>query len=123
MIRSRKIAFPLAAALTVSLVSIWGFALQAKAAPPAQSAPASGASPKLIKAKFTVLRMLYNSIQVRGVENPLENHTFSYSDAIRGKMQKVFSQGGYQYGDRVEIWYERSADVASKIKGKRSKSH
>ena len=69
------------------------------------------------------MRMLYNAIQVRGTANPLENHTFSYSPAIRDKMLKVFNQGGYQYGDQVEIWYERGADVALKIKGKRSKSH
>ena len=69
------------------------------------------------------MRMLYNAIQVRGIANPLENHTFSYSDAIRDKMQKLFNQGGYQYGDQVEIWYERGAEVALKIKGKRSKSH
>lgn len=69
------------------------------------------------------MRMLYNAIQVRGIANPLENHTFSYSPAIRDKMQKVFNQGGYQYGDQVEIWYERGADVALKIKGKRSKPH
>lgn len=69
------------------------------------------------------MRMLHNAIQVRGIANRMENHTFSYSDAIRGKMQKLFNQGGYQYRDQVEIWYEPGADVALKIKGKRSRPH
>ncbi len=121
MTRSRKIAFLLGAAL--SLVSVLGIAPRAGArtTSPTQSSPAPAAKP--VKAKFTVMRMLYNAIQVRGIANPLENHTFSYSDAIRDKMQKLFNQGGYQYGDQVEIWYERGADVALKIKGKRSKAH
>jgi len=121
MIRSRKIAFLLTAALALFLASVFGFAPRASAgtASPAQSASAG----KPVKAKFTVMRMLYNAIQVRGIANPMENHTFSYSDAIRGKMQKLFNQGGYQSGDQVEIGYEGGRDVALKIKGKRSKSH
>ena len=69
------------------------------------------------------MRMLYNAIQVRGIANPLENHTFSYSDAIRDKMQKLFNEGGYRYGDQVEISYQPGAELALKIKGKRSRSH
>ena len=122
MIRSRKIAFLLAAsALSLLLVGVLGFAPQARArrVPPPQSTPAG----KLVKAKFTVMRMLYNAIQVRGIANPLENRTFSYSEGIRDRMQRLFNHGGYQYGDRVEIWYQTGSDVALKIKGKRSKSH
>jgi hypothetical protein len=122
MIRSRKIAFPLTAALSPFHIGILGFASQANTVPPAQSTPATVTSSQPVKAKFTVMRMLYNWIQVRGIANPMENYTFSYSDAIRGKMQKLSNQGGCQCGDQVEIWYERGADVALKIKGKRSKS-
>jgi hypothetical protein len=121
MTHSRKSAFLLGAGL--SLACVLGIAPRAGArtASPTQSTPAPAAKP--IKAKFTVMRMLYTAIQVRGIANPLENHTFSYSDSIRDKMQRLFNQGGYQYGDQVEIWYERGAEVALKIKGKRSKSH
>jgi hypothetical protein len=112
------------AALSPFLIGIFGSAPLANAVPAqSASAPATVASSQPIKAQFTVVRMLYNSIQVRGIANPLENHTFSYSDAIRGKMQKLFNQGGYQYGDQVKIWYERGVDVALKIKGKQSKPH
>ena len=76
---------------------------------------------KPVKARFEVLHMLPNSIQVRSLVNGLELHTFAYSDPIRGNMQKVFDQGGYQYGDKVEIWYQPGTEVALKIKGKPSK--
>ena len=51
-----------------------------------------------------------------------ELHTFTYSPAIRDKMQKIFNAGGYQYGDKVVIWYKSGTDVALKIKGKPSKT-
>jgi Spy/CpxP family protein refolding chaperone len=83
----------------------------------AQNAP----DKPVLKGRFEVLHMLYNSVQVRipGDENHLR--TFVYSDAIRDKMQKLFDKGGYQYGDKVEIWYRQGTDVALKIKGKPSK--
>jgi len=97
MIRSRKIAFLPAAALSSLLAGILGVAPQAKAAAalPPQSTPVTTAGSRPIKAKFTVMRMLYDSIQVRGIANTIESHTFSYSDAIRGQRQKLFNQGGY----------------------------
>jgi len=76
---------------------------------------------KIVKAHFEVLHMLYNSIQVRSVENMREIHTFAYSDRIRDEMQGLFNQGGYQYGDKVRIWYQPGAEIALKIKGKPSK--
>jgi len=75
----------------------------------------------LVKARFEVLHMLPNAIQVRSLANGLEIHTFSYSDQIRDKMQLLFNQGGFQYGDKVTIWYQAGTEVALKIKGKPSK--
>jgi hypothetical protein len=79
------------------------------------------ASSKPVKTRFEVLHMFTNSIQVRSLANGLEIHTFVYSDQIRDNMQKLFDQGGYQYGDKVEIWYQPGTDVALRIKGKPSK--
>jgi hypothetical protein len=76
-----------------------------------------------IKTRFEVLHMLYQSIQVRSLVDMREIHTFSYSPAIRDQMQNIFNAGGYQYGDKVEIWYKRGDSVALKIKGKPSKSN
>jgi len=83
--------------------------------------PSQSSESKPLKARFEVLHMFPNSIQVRSLVNGLEIHTFAYSDQIRANMQKVFDQGGYQYGDKVEIWYQPGTEVALKIKGTPSK--
>jgi hypothetical protein len=99
-------------------------AVMASSAPEAsaQSAPAPAPeAQKTIKGRFEVLHMLYQSLQVRSVADMRELHTFTYSPAIRDKMQSIFNAGGYQYGDKVVVWYKRGEDVAFKIKGKPSK--
>ena len=67
--------------------------------------------------------MLYQSIQVRSLTDMKELHTFTYSPEIRDKMQNIFNAGGYQYGDKVVVWYRHGGSVALKIKGKPSKSN
>jgi hypothetical protein len=34
----------------------------------------------------------------------------------------VLNAGGYQYGDKVVVWYQQGSNVALKIKGKPSKT-
>lgn len=79
------------------------------------------ATPKPVKTRFEVLHMFMNSIQVRSMVNGIEVHTFVYSDQIRDRMQALVAEGGYQYGDKVTIWYQQGSDIALKIKGKPSK--
>ena len=97
---------------------------------PASSAPAAGAqsapapspqSEKIIKTHFVVMHMMYQSLQVRGVADARELHTFTYSPAIRNKMQNILNAGGYQFGDNVVVWYKPGENIAYKIKGKPSK--
>src|ERR1700736_144080 len=76
---------------------------------------------KPAKTQFEVLHMMTTGIQVRSLVNGLEIHTFAYSDQIRDAMLKLLDQGGYQYGDKVEIEYQPGSEVALKIKGKPSK--
>lgn len=110
MIRNSKLALPLLVALAFCAAAV--------------SARAQGTpEPKIVRARFQVLHMLYNSIQVRSVDNMREIHTFAYSDEIRDDMQNLFNQGGYQYGDKVEIWYKQGTEVALRIRGRRSKPH
>jgi hypothetical protein len=110
MMNSRKFGLVLAVAFAFCALSI--------------SARAQGAPEhKIVKAHFEVLHMLYNSIQVRSVVDMREIHTFAYSDEIRDRMQNMFNQGGYQYGDKVKIWYKPGAEIALRIKGKPSKPH
>ena len=108
----------LAAAIVLSA------AILAIRVPPAGAQdPAASAAPseKVIKTRFEVLHMLYQSIQVRSLTDMRELHTFTYAPAIRDQMQNIFNNGGFQYGDKVEVWYHRGESVALKIKGKPSK--
>lgn len=86
----------------------------------AQAQDTSKAKP--VVARFEVLHMFINSIQVRKVDNLREVHTFAYSDRIRDDMQNRFNKGGYQYGDKVTIVYQPGAEIALRIRGRRSKS-
>jgi hypothetical protein len=119
MIRNKKFAPMLVAAFLFSATAISARA-QAPTAPiVVKSKPAPAEKP--IKARFEVLRMMINAVQVRSIADEREIHTFIYSDQIRDRMQALFNSGGYQYGDRVEIRYMHGSDVALNIKGRPSK--
>ena len=118
MTRNKTHAVMLAAA-----VALCG-AILASSAPAASAQGAQSTAPQtqpVIKKQFMVQQMLYQLIQVRGIADMREVHTFTFAPEIRDRMQKVFSEGGYQYGDKVVVWYRQGTDVALKIKGKPSK--
>jgi hypothetical protein len=118
MTRNKKIALWAAAALALYGASIFSV-------PPPASAQVAPTPPpqsqKIIKTRFEVLHMMYQAIQVRSLVDTREIHTFTYAPGIRDQMQKMFDAGGYQYGDKVVVWYQPGANVAVKIKGKASK--
>ena len=60
-------------------------------------------------------------ITVRAKGNDLSIQTFPLSDAASAKMQVIIDKGGYQYGDKVRIFYDPATLKAIKIKGKPSK--
>jgi hypothetical protein len=62
-----------------------------------------------------------NSIMVHDAKNSLNILTFTYSAALRDKMQKILDNGGYQSGDKVRILYEPGKTEAVNIRGKPSK--
>jgi hypothetical protein len=118
MTRNRTHAFLLAAALALGGGVLAGSAPIAGAQGTPSSVPGTQ---RIIKVRFQVLHMWPQSIQVRSLVDMRELHTFVYSPGIRDKMQNILNAGGYQYGDKVVVWYRRGADVALKIKGKPSK--
>jgi hypothetical protein len=61
------------------------------------------------------------SMIVRQRGNELAIYTFTYSDRIKGTMEKISEAGGFQYGDKVKILYNPGQLVALKIHGKPSK--
>ena len=79
------------------------------------------AKPKLEKFQGEVLHSNPVTMTVRSRENERVIRTFTYSPKVKEQIQQILDQGGYQYGDKVEIQYEAGSDVALRIKGKPSK--
>jgi hypothetical protein len=73
--------------------------------------------------KFEGFVMHANSAQitVRAKGNDLAIRTFPLSEAASTKMQKIIDKGGYQYGDKVTVYYVPATSQAIKFKGKPSK--
>ena len=74
-------------------------------------------------AKFEGFVMHANIAQItaRAKGNDMAIQTFSLSEEASAKMQKIVDKGGYQYGDKVTIYYNASTMQALKFKGKPSK--
>jgi hypothetical protein len=73
--------------------------------------------------KFEGFVMNANNAQitVRAKGNDLAIRTFPLSEAASAKMQKIIDKGGYQYGDKVTVYYVPATSQAIKFKGKPSK--
>ena len=75
-------------------------------------------------AKFEGYVMNANIAQVtvRAKGNDLGIQTFALSEDVSAKMQKIIDKGGYQYGDKITVYYDPQTRQALKIKGKPSKA-
>jgi hypothetical protein len=73
--------------------------------------------------KFEGFVMNANNAQItlRAKGSDLTIRTFPLSEAAAVKMQKIAEKGGYQYGDKVTVFYEPATSKAIKFKGKPSK--
>ena len=73
--------------------------------------------------KFEGFVMHANNAQItmRAKGNDMTIRTFPLSQAASEKMQKIIDKGGYQYGDKVTVYYEPATSRAIKFKGKPSK--
>jgi len=60
-------------------------------------------------------------VTVRAKGNDLGIQTFPLDATVAAKMQKIVDQGGYQYGDKVTVYYDPTSRTAVKIKGKPSR--
>lgn len=61
-------------------------------------------------------------ITVRAKASELTIQTFSLSQPMSTKMQTIVDKGGFQYGDKVTVFYDPTTRQALKIKGKPSKA-
>jgi hypothetical protein len=73
--------------------------------------------------KFQGFVMTSNNAQItlRAKGSDLTIRTFPLSEAASAKMQKIVDNGGYQYGDKVTVYYDPATSKAMKFKGKPSK--
>jgi len=60
------------------------------------------------------------TVRAKGEDQSIQ--TFALSEAVSAKMQQIIDKGGYQFGDKVTIYYDPSNMKAKKIKGKPSKA-
>lgn len=60
-------------------------------------------------------------ITVRAKGNDMSLESFALSQQVAAKMQTIIDKGGYQYGDKVTVYYDPTTKKALKIKGKPSK--
>jgi hypothetical protein len=73
--------------------------------------------------KFEGFVMNANRAQItlRAKGNDLAIRTFALSDQNAEKMQQIIDKGGYQYGDKVTVYYDVATLKVAKFKGKPSK--
>jgi len=74
-------------------------------------------------AKFEGFVMNANIAQItaRDKKSDLTIQTFPLSQEASAKMQQIVDKGGFQYGDKVTIFYNPTTMQAMKVKGKPSK--
>jgi hypothetical protein len=61
-------------------------------------------------------------ITVRAKGNDMAVRTFALSQQAAQQMQAVTYKGGYQYGDKVTVYYDPQSLQAIRLKGKPSKA-
>jgi hypothetical protein len=75
----------------------------------------------LSKFQGFVLHANIAQITLRAKGDDMSIQTFSLSQEASAKMQQIVDKGGYQYGDKLTIFYDPATRKAVKFKGKPSK--
>jgi hypothetical protein len=131
-----------------TFAKIAGFALPALMVAGLSSVPARGQSPAVItpiivdtavpiivntikpKPKYVglgkfegyVMHANIAQITVRAKGDDMSLETFSLSQEASARMQAIVDKGGYQYGDKVTVYFDPTTKQALKVKGKPSKA-
>jgi len=73
--------------------------------------------------KFEGYVMHANTVQitVRARGNDMSMQSFALSERASAEMQTIVDKGGYQYGDKVTVYYDPTSLKALKVKGKPSR--
>ena len=76
----------------------------------------------LVKFQGFVMHANGAQVTVRAKGNDMAIRTFSLSQPAATKMQQIIDKGGYQYGDKITVYYDPQSMQAIKFKGKPSPS-
>jgi hypothetical protein len=74
------------------------------------------------KFEGTVVNATVAQITVRAKGNDMAIQTFPLSESASAKMLEIIDKGGYQYGDKVNVFYDPDSKKALRVKGKPSKA-
>jgi hypothetical protein len=78
--------------------------------------------PQFPKFEGTVINATVAQITVRANGNDMAIQTFPLAPDASAKMLQIIDKGGYQYGDRVTVFFDPESKKALKVKGKPSKA-
>ena len=78
--------------------------------------------PQLPKFEGTVINATIAQITVRAKGDDMAIQTFPLTPEASAKMLQIIDKGGYQYGDKVTVFFDPDSKKALKVKGKPSKA-
>jgi len=78
--------------------------------------------PQPPKFEGTVINATVAQITVRAKGNDMAIETFPLAPEASAKMLQIIDKGGYQYGDKVTVFFDPDSKKALKVKGKPSKA-
>ncbi len=78
--------------------------------------------PQPPKFEGTVINATVAQITVRAKGNDMAVQTFPLAPEASAKMLQIIDRGGYQYGDKVTVFFDPDSKKALKVKGKPSKA-
>ena len=76
----------------------------------------------LVKFEGFVMSANTAQVTVRAKGNDMAIRSFALSQPAATKMQQIVDKGGYQYGDKITVYYDPQSLEAMKFKGKPSPS-
>jgi hypothetical protein len=78
--------------------------------------------PQFPKFEGTVINATVAQITVRAKGNDMAIQTFPLAPDASAKMLQIIDKGGYQYGDKVTVFFDPESKKALKVKGRPSKA-
>jgi hypothetical protein len=81
--------------------------------------PHKGPQPPKFEGTVINATILQITVRAKGSDNAIQ--TFPLTAEASTRMLEIIDKGGYQYGDKVTVFYDPDSKKAFKVKGKPSK--